>query len=86
MSAKLGKLSGSVCLPATFAWHGYVSVCIISMTPVQSAINTRTLFSSVNVNPQMPDHLSTDARILHAGPIGNDEHHVNETSRTDMHT
>ncbi len=46
-------------------------VCI-NATPVQSAIGTRHLISSimqasyriVNVNPQMPDHLCTDARIL----------------------
>ena len=39
----------------------------------------------VNVNPHMPDHLCTDARILHVGHRGNDEHHV-KTSRTHMHT
>jgi hypothetical protein len=72
-----------------------MSLCVIRMTPVQSAINTRHLFSSimqaaygngnVNVNPQVPDHLCTDSRILHVGHSGNDEHQV-KTSRAHMHT
>ena len=69
------------------------SVCDISTNPVQSAIDTRHLFSSimqasygiVNVNPQMPDRLCTDARILHVAHRGTYEHHV-KTSRTHMHT